>query len=78
MFGQPGRDEQIENWNKSSGTWGKRAYPDCSYNWMLNAGAWIPLWRTSAENVGRGGARIVRFDYEVAQKAPLTSLRQDF
>jgi mannonate dehydratase len=73
MLGQPGRDEQIENWNKTLRNMGKAGIPQLQYGWMLNAGAWIPLWRTSAENVGRGGTKIVRFDYEVARKAPVTS-----
>ncbi|MFC1873422.1 mannonate dehydratase [Chloroflexota bacterium] len=72
MLGQPGRDEQIENWNKSLRNMGKAGIPQLQYSWVLNAGAWIPLWRTSAENMGRGGTRIVRFDYEVARKAPVT------
>jgi mannonate dehydratase len=73
MLGQPGRDEQIENWNKSLRNMGKAGIRQLQYGWMLNAGAWIPLWRTSAENVGRGDTKIVRFDYEVARKAPVTS-----
>lgn len=72
MLGLPGRDEQIENWKKSLRNLGKAGIPELQYNCMINAGAWIPLWRTSAETVGRGGAKIVRFDYEVARKAPLT------
>ena len=73
FLGEPGRDEQIENWNKSLRNMGEAGIPMLQYNWMLNAGAWIPLWRTSAENVGRGGTRIVRFDYEAARKAPATN-----
>ncbi|MFC2020771.1 mannonate dehydratase [Chloroflexota bacterium] len=72
ILGQAGRDEQIENWNESLRNMGKAGIPMLQYNSMLNAGAWIPLWRTSAENVGRWGTRIDRFDYEVAKKAPLT------
>lgn len=73
FLGEAGRDEQIENWNKSLRNMGKAGIPMLQYNWTLNAGAWIPLWRTSAETVGRGGTRIVRFDYEVAMKAPATN-----
>ncbi len=72
MLGEPGRDEQIENWNNSLRNMGRAGIPMLQYSWVLNAGAWIPLWRTSAEDVGRGGTRIVRFDYEAARKAPLT------
>ena len=73
MLGKPGRDEQIDNWNKTLRNMGEAGIPQLQYGWMLNAGAWIPLWRTSAENVGRGDTKIVRFDYEVARKAPVTS-----
>lgn len=73
MLVQPGRDEQIENWNKSLRNMGEAGIPMLQYSWTLNAGAWIPLWRTSAEDVGRGGTKIVRFDYEAAKKAPLSS-----
>jgi len=73
MLGQAGRDEQIENWSKFLRNMGKTGISELQYLYMINAGAWMPLWRTSAENIGRGGARIARFDYEVARKAPLTT-----
>ena len=73
MLGEPGRDEQIENWNKTLRNMGKAGIPMLQYSWVLNAGARIPLWRTSAENVGRGGTKIVRFDYKAAKNAPLTN-----
>ncbi len=72
LLGQAGRDEQIENWNKSLRNMGEAGISLVQYNCMINAGSWMPLWRTTAENVGRGGARIVRFDYDIARKAPLT------
>ncbi len=72
LLGQTGRDEQIENWNKSLRNLGKVGIPTLQYNCMINAGSWLPLWRTSEENTGRGGTRIVRFDYDLARKAPLT------
>ena len=73
LLGQPGRDEQIENWNKSLKNLGKAGIPMVQYNSMINAGAPMPLWRTSAEKTGRGGTLIFRFDYDVAKKAPLTN-----
>ena len=73
IIGQAGRDKQIENWNKSIRSMGKAGIPQVQYNCMISAGASMPLWRTSAENVGRGGARIVRFDYSVARKVPITN-----
>ena len=73
VLGQAGCDEQIENWNKSLRNMGKAGIPTLQYNFMINAGAKMQLWRTSAENVGRGGTRIVSFDYDVARKTPLTN-----
>jgi mannonate dehydratase len=72
FFGLPGRDEQIENWIKTIRNLGKAGIPILQNTWVLNAGATIPLWRTSAEKVGRGGTEIVRFDNVVAQQAPVT------
>lgn len=72
ITGRPGRDEQIENWCTSLRNMGKAGIPMLQYSWVINAGAWLPLWRTSSENVGRGGAKIVRFDNEVAQKTPVS------
>lgn len=74
ILGQPGRDEQIENWNKSLRNMGKAGIPIYQYNIMINEGAWLPIWRTSRDNSGRGGTSIVRFDYEATKKAPLTKL----
>ena len=73
ILGQSGRDEQIENWNKSLRNMRQAGIPVLGYGWGVGAGAWMPMWRTSAENIGRGGVRIVRFDYDVAKKAPLTN-----
>lgn len=74
LLGKPGRDEQIEGWKGSLRNMGKAGIPLLQHNIMINEGAWIPLWRTSADYVGRGGTRIVRFDYEFARNSPLTSL----
>ena len=38
LLGQPGRDEQIENWNKSLVNLGKAGIPMVQYNPMINAG----------------------------------------
>jgi mannonate dehydratase len=72
ITGQPSRDKQIENWCTSLRNMGKAGIPMLQYSWVINTGAWLPLWRTSSENVGRGGAKIVRFDNEVAQKTPVS------
>jgi len=73
FFGQPGRDEQIENWSKTLRNMGEAGIPMLQNTWVLNAGARIPLWRTSVESVGRGGTKIVRFDNALTQNAPITS-----
>jgi len=72
LLGQTGRDEQIDNWNKSLRNMGKAGIPQLMYIYSIDAGAKLPIWRTSSENVGRGGTKIVRFNFEVAKKTPLT------
>ena len=72
ILGESGRDEHIENWNKSLRNMGKAGIPELGYGWELDPGAWMPMWRTSTENVGRGGTSIVRFNYEIARKVPPT------
>jgi mannonate dehydratase len=70
--GLPGRDAQIENWNKSLRNMGKAGIPILQYNWVIDAAAWLANWRTTDQTPGRGGARYVSFDNEVAQKVPAT------
>jgi D-mannonate dehydratase len=41
LLGKPGRDEQIEGWNKSLRNIGKAGIPLLQYNIMINEGAWI-------------------------------------
>jgi mannonate dehydratase len=72
LLGQPGRDEQIENWQKSLVNLGKAGIPMVQYNPMINAGAPMPLWRTSADKIGRGGTLIFKFDYDAAKQVSLT------
>ncbi len=72
LLGQPGRDEQIESWNKSLINLGKAGIPMVQYNCMINAGSPAPLWRTVAEKTGRGGTLIFKFDYDAVKLAPLT------
>lgn len=71
--GLPGRDQQVENWNKSLRNLGKAGIPMLQYNWVIDAAAWLGNWRTTDKTVGRGGARLVSFDYEVAKKVPVTA-----
>jgi mannonate dehydratase len=72
ILGLPGRDAQIENWNKSLRNMGKAGIEMLQYNWVIDAAAWLANWRTTDKTVGRGGARYVSFDYEVAKKIPIT------
>jgi mannonate dehydratase len=71
--GLPGRDQQIENWNRSLRNLGNVEIPILQYNWVIDAAAWLGNWRTTDKTVGRGGAHYVSFDNEVAQKVPVTS-----
>jgi mannonate dehydratase len=73
LLGQPGRDEQIENWNNSIVNLGKARIPQVQYNPMINAGSKMPLWRNSAENIGRGGTVIYIFDYEANKQVSHTN-----
>jgi mannonate dehydratase len=73
LLGLPGRDEQIENWNKSLINLGEAGIPMVQYNYMINAGSPAPLWRTVAEKTGRGGTLIFKFDYDAVKMAPLTN-----
>jgi mannonate dehydratase len=70
--GLPGRDQQIEFWCESLRNMGKVGIPIFHYKWAIDSGSWMPAWRTSAEPVGRGGATIVRFDYEATKKVTQT------
>ncbi len=70
--GLPGRDAQIENWCTSLRNMGKAGIPMLQYNWVIDAAAWLGNWRTTDKTVGRGGAKYVSFDYEVAKKVPIT------
>jgi mannonate dehydratase len=75
ITGQSGRDEQIENfWIKSLKNMAKAELFTYPVNMNINKGCRLPLWRTSRENVGRGGTTIVRFDYEVLRNTPVTEL----
>ena len=42
--GLPGRDQQIENWNKSLQNMGKAGILMLQYNWVIDAGAWLINW----------------------------------
>ncbi len=67
MLGLPGRDEQIENYQKTIRNMGKAGIPVLGYNWMPN---WV--WRTP-DAVGRGGVRVTAFDVALIDSAPLVA-----
>jgi mannonate dehydratase len=64
MFGLPGRDEQIANVCTTIRNMGKAGIQVLQYQWMLLGGL-----RTEYCPVGRGGARVSRFDWEVAKRS---------
>lgn len=56
MLGIPGRDQQIENYQKTIRNMGRAGIPLLGYHWMPNS-----VWRTPWA-FGRGGARVTAFD----------------
>ncbi len=69
MFGLPGRDEQIANVRTTIRNMGKAGISVLQYQWMLLGGL-----RTEYCPVGRGGARVSRFDWSVALRSPIAAL----
>ncbi len=69
MFGLPGRDEQIAHVCTTIRNMGKAGISVLQYQWMLLGGL-----RTDYSPVGRGGARVSRFDWEVAERSPIAAL----
>jgi mannonate dehydratase len=67
MLGLPGRDEQIENYQRTIRNMGKAGIPILGYHWMPNG-----VWRTSSTTAGRGGALVTAFDMDHAD-GPLTA-----
>ncbi|MFH1486562.1 MAG: mannonate dehydratase [Chloroflexota bacterium] len=68
MLGPPGRDEQIENTQKSIRNIGAAGIPILTYN--IHA---LRLFRTSWHAPGRGGAFATGFDIDRVRDAPLMS-----
>ncbi len=66
MMGLPGRDEQIENFQKSLRNLGAVGIPTLIYN--MHA---LRFYRTSRSAPGRAGASGTSFDIELVQNAPL-------
>ncbi len=69
MFGLPGRDEQIAHVCETIRNMGKAGVSVLQYQWMLLGGL-----RTEYCPVGRGGARVSRFDWEVAERSRIAAL----
>lgn len=71
------REQQIENFKKSIRNMGKAGIHQITGG-VSGFSPTSPLdhanWRTSAEPVGRGGATVLRFDYEAAKRFPVTDL----
>ena len=68
MLGLPGRDEQIENYQRTIRNMAKAGIPTLGYNWMPN---WV--WRTP-HKTGRGGVQVTSFSMnEVDSDAPLVA-----
>ena len=66
MLGLPGRDEQIENCQKTIRNMGAAGIPIFTYNTHA-----LRFYRTSQHTFGRGGALATSFHIELAKNAPL-------
>lgn len=64
--GQPGRDQQIENWQKTLRNMGEAEIPVLGYHFMA-----LGVWRTSGTKPGRGGAQVTSYDHKFAEDAPV-------
>jgi mannonate dehydratase len=71
-LGLPGRDEQLGNVIKTLRNMGAAGIPVLGYNFMPVQSRTGYAWRTSGDTIGRGGARVTSFDYELVRDAPLT------
>ena len=67
MLGLPGRDEQIENMQKTIRNMGRAGIPIFGYHFIVTG-----VWRTSSTAPARGGAKVTAFDYEAVKDAPLS------
>jgi len=67
LLGLPGRDEQIENWNKSLLNLGKAGIPMVQYNPMINRRfPDAPVAVRLRIKSDAGGTLIFKFDYDTA------------
>ena len=71
ILGLPGRDEQIESYQETIRNLGRAGVPILGYHWMANS-----VWRTSKDELTRGGARTTVYDHALAENAPLSFGRE--
>jgi mannonate dehydratase len=64
MLGLDGRDEQIEHYIATLRNIGRAGIPILGYHFMPNS-----VWRTSATQAGRGGAKVTSFDQALVDRA---------
>lgn len=74
LFGQPGRDEEIENWCKSLVAMGEAGIPILQYGWHTNVGSDHINWHTFINQPIRGGALAEGFDYASASQTGPTAM----
>ncbi len=67
MLGQPGRDAQIENYQRTVRNMGEAGIPLLGLNWMPGG-----VWRTPVAR-GRGGVTVTAFDGDAALAGQLTA-----
>ncbi|HLV34983.1 MAG TPA: mannonate dehydratase [Spirillospora sp.] len=67
MLGLPGRDAQIENYQKIVRHMGEAGIPILGIHWMPNS-----VWRTPMA-AGRGGVRVTAFDMALAEAGQVTN-----
>ena len=71
QLGRPGRDREIENYQKTIRNMGKAGIGVLGYNWVPNS-----VWRTSNTKPTRGDAKVTAFDYNLVKDAPLSFERE--
>jgi len=69
MFGEEGRQEQVDKVCRSIENMGQVGIPVLQYQWMLLGGL-----RTEYSPTGRGGARYPRYDHAVAERMPAAAM----
>jgi mannonate dehydratase len=68
IYGQPGRDEQLDNVCRTIRNVGKAGIPTIGYDFSV---AWVwGHWRSGQAGGGRGGAGLISFDYDLVKDAP--------